>query len=31
VATVHVATDGVFEWPELADFRIVSLLELALG
>jgi phosphoglycolate phosphatase-like HAD superfamily hydrolase len=28
VPTVHVATDGVFEWPDLADVRVRSLREL---
>ena len=28
LSTVHVDTDGVFEWAELADVRVVSLLEL---
>jgi HAD superfamily hydrolase (TIGR01509 family) len=30
IPTVHVATDGVFEWPDLADVRVLSLRELLL-
>ena len=29
VPTVHVAIDGVFAWPDLADLRVFSLRELA--
>jgi phosphoglycolate phosphatase-like HAD superfamily hydrolase len=28
VSTVHVDTEGVFEWADLADVRVLSLLEL---
>ena len=31
VETIHVATDGVFEWPDLADRKVLSLLDLAVG